>query len=272
MLLLPERGVENVWILLVDADIVRARVFVTIQHFVERLATVERTEHAALAVGAIGMAEYRDEEPVRVGRIDVDHGDHLTVAEPQVLPRRATVSGLVHTVANGEIGADDTCAAADVDHVRIGRCDRDGSDGARGLFVEDRHPVGAVVRGSKDAAVIVADVEHIRLAWHAGQRTRAAAAHRSYVAPVHAGGDVGLLRREECWRRRRGGEDEQREAAQGVTHVDRTSWSWEEYGLWRRVAEERALHYRIHGRRFSLDVGQIPAQGNWHRPALRNAR
>jgi hypothetical protein len=35
---------------------------------------------------------------------DGDGGDHLAVAQPEMLPRAPGVGGLVHPVADGEIG------------------------------------------------------------------------------------------------------------------------------------------------------------------------
>jgi hypothetical protein len=50
------------------------------------------------------VTEDGDEEPIRVARIDRDGGDHLAVAQPEMLPRAPGVGGLVHPVADGEIG------------------------------------------------------------------------------------------------------------------------------------------------------------------------
>src|SRR3954467_11923300 len=102
-------------------------------------------------------------------------------------PRLAAVSGLVHSVASGEIGANDPRTRPHVNDVRIARRHRDGTDGASGLFVEQRKPRGAVVGGPPYTTVIEADVEDVRLTRNARQRTRAASTHRSNRAPLHAG-------------------------------------------------------------------------------------
>ena len=47
------------------------------------------------------MAEHRDEELVRIPRVDRDLRDLLAVAQPEVGPGLSPVDGLVHTVSRG---------------------------------------------------------------------------------------------------------------------------------------------------------------------------
>src|SRR6185436_6791638 len=95
------------------------------------------------------------------------------------------IGGFVDAVAHGEVGADDPGSRANVDDIRVGRSDGDRPDGPGRLIVEDRLPGRTVVGRSPDAAVVEADVEHVRLAGHAGQGARAAASCRTDLAPVH---------------------------------------------------------------------------------------
>jgi len=149
------------------------------------------------------MPERGDEEPIGIAGIDVDHGDHLAVGQSQVRPGLPGIGGLVHAIARRQVGPDDGRAGAHVDGRGVGRRDRDGADGARGLAVEDRRPVRSVVGGSPDASVVEADVEHVRLAGHSGQRPGAARARGPDLAPVHRRRRInGGLAREE--RRRPG--------------------------------------------------------------------
>ena len=117
LLLLPERGIHDVRIARIDPHVVAARVLVLVEHLLERPAAVRGSEDAALRVRPVGMAERRDEDPVRVAGVDVDHRDHLAVEESEVRPGPARVGRLVDAVAGGEIGPDDAGAGADVDDV-----------------------------------------------------------------------------------------------------------------------------------------------------------
>ena len=161
-----------------------------------------------------------------------------------MLPRHAAVGGLVHAVADREVRPDDASAAADVDDIGIRRCNGDCADRSGGLRVENRQPVRAVVRRTPHATVVETDVKHIRLAGHTGERARTTAAHRTDMAPMHAGCDVRLLRCDECRCQRGGGECGERKATERVMHVDRTSWRCEQYGVTAYGAEEDAVRLR----------------------------
>src|SRR5581483_1699789 len=107
------------------------------------------------------------------------------------------VARLVDTVADGQIGTNDSGAGPDIDDVRIGRCDGDRANRARRLIVEYRLPRRTVVGGAPQAAVIESDVEQVRLGRHAGERTRAAAARRADLPPLHRDRAIARLARED---------------------------------------------------------------------------
>src|SRR5439155_19366170 len=86
LLLLPERGVNRVRIGGIDAHLVATRVLGFGENPLEGLSAVRRTKASALGVWAVGVAERGDEEPVRVRRVDVDHRDHLAVAQTEMRP------------------------------------------------------------------------------------------------------------------------------------------------------------------------------------------
>src|SRR4029079_19207 len=130
LLLLPERRIDNVRIRRVDADIVAARVLVFVEHLLEGAAAVGRSEKAARGVGTVRVAERRDEKTIGIARVDVNHRDHLRVAQAEMRPCASGVHRLVDTVADGEIGPDDSGARPDVDDVRIGGRDGAGADGS----------------------------------------------------------------------------------------------------------------------------------------------
>ena len=187
LLRLPEDGVDGLGIARVEGEIDGAGVFVLVEHLLPGLAAVGGAEDAALRVGAVGVAEHGDEEAVGIVRVDEDGGNLLAVAQAEVAPGLAGVGRFVHAVADGEVGALQAFAAADVDDVGVGGRDGEGADGAGGLVVEDGLPGAAVVVGLPDAAVVDADVEDVGLCRDAGGADGPAAAEGSDVAPAQAG-------------------------------------------------------------------------------------
>ncbi len=166
------------------------------------------------------MAQDRDEYPVRITRIDDDLGDLLPVPEPQVDPRLAGIGGTVDAVAHRQVWALHTLAAAHIDDVRIRLADRDRTDGAGGLIVEDRGPGAPIVGGLPKAAVDVAGVEQAGPARDADRGFGPPTAVRADHPPPHVPGQgrVQLLRgqgRVSVWRHE-GEQRGQTKSAEGV--------------------------------------------------------
>src|SRR5439155_25758411 len=172
----------------------RAGVFILVEDLLPRLAAVGRAEDAALGVGPVGVAQHGDEDAVGVLGIDEDRRDLLAVAQAQVFPRLAAVGRFVDAIADGQVGALEALAAADVEDVGVGRRYGQGADGAGGLVVEDGVPGAAGVGGLPDTAVVDADVEDVGLAGDADGADGAPAAEGADHAPaqgvVMLGGDV----------------------------------------------------------------------------------
>ena len=162
--LLPHRRVDDVRVRGIDVDVLAAGVLVLEQHALEGAAAVGRAKDAALLIRPVRMAERRDEQPVRVPRVDRELGNLLRVAQAEMRPCLAGVGGLVDAVADGEVRARQALAAPDVQDVRIGGRDGDPPDRSGRLVVEDRFPRAAGVGRLPDAAVDHADVEGVRLA------------------------------------------------------------------------------------------------------------
>ena len=122
-----------------------------------------------------------------------DHApDVLRLLEAGVCPGEAAVGGLEHTTARGDRVATIGLAGAEVEHVRVTRCDRDVAHRGDAVGVEDRTEGGAVVRGLPHATRCCGDEERLgreRDALH----VRDAAAHvrGADVAPAQ-GVDRGL--------------------------------------------------------------------------------
>ncbi|MGA9575035.1 MAG: hypothetical protein WBS20_13945 [Lysobacterales bacterium] len=98
------------------------------------------------------MAERGDEHHVRVAWIDQHAGDLPAVLQANVRPVLAGVDGFVHTVTVGDVGTHVRFAAAHVDRLWIGRCERQRTDRADILAVEDRLPGAPGIMGRPHAA------------------------------------------------------------------------------------------------------------------------
>src|SRR6185369_13127215 len=133
-----------------------------------------------------------DVDEVRIARIDKYGADLLSVTQTEVSPRLATVSRFIDAVAGREIWSLESFATADVDRIRLGRCDRERADGAGRLIVEDRFPRVAVVIRLPDAAVIDSYIEDIRLAGNARGAHRPAGAEWANHAPLQRRGEINL--------------------------------------------------------------------------------
>jgi hypothetical protein len=82
----PQNGEDDLRVREIEGEIDSASVLVLVENFLERAAAVSRAEDAALGIRTVWMSENRDEDAVRVLRINDDRGDLLPVAEAEVLP------------------------------------------------------------------------------------------------------------------------------------------------------------------------------------------
>ena len=102
------------------------------------------------------MAEDGGENFVGIARIDGKRGDLLSVCEAEMRPGFAGVGRLINAIADGEIGAMQSLAAAYINDVGVGGGHGDGADRLRRLGIEDRVPGAAVVVRFPDAAIHLA--------------------------------------------------------------------------------------------------------------------
>src|SRR5579864_9538758 len=111
---------------------------------------------------------------VPISRIDCQRRNLLAVAQPEVSPSFARVSGPVNAVANGKIRPLQTLPAGRVDQVRVRWRDRYSANGLRGLFVEDRVPGAAVIVRFPNSSVHLRHVKEIGPAGNTRGRARPA--------------------------------------------------------------------------------------------------
>ena len=67
---IPQAGVDDVGVRRIDHDVHRAEIVVLEQHLLPRLAAVARPEDAAIRIRRVQVADRRDEDDVRILRID----------------------------------------------------------------------------------------------------------------------------------------------------------------------------------------------------------
>ena len=181
---LPESRVHDAGIARLEREIDGAGVLVAVEHALPDPAPVGGEKDAALGVGAVGMAESRDQDPIRVAGVDQDSPDLLRVPKPDVDKGLPAVGGFVHPVALRDVGAHVGLAGAHVDHLRIRRRQGERADGADRLGVEDRSPGPAGIVRLPHAAVDAAEVEVRHVAGHAGHGQHAPPAKRADRAPA----------------------------------------------------------------------------------------
>ena len=151
------------------------------------------------------MPEHRDENAIRVARIDDDRGNLLPVAQSEMAPRLPGVARLVDAVADREVRPLQPLAASDVDRVGVRGRQRDRADRACRLVVEDGPPCASVVVGLPDAAVVHTDIEDVRLAGDACRADRPPSAVRTDHAPLQSGIELRI----EVLSRKHGGNQEE---------------------------------------------------------------
>ncbi len=199
---LPQAGVERVGRAGIHREIDRARLRVSEQHPIPRLAAVARAEDASLLGGRIRVAEHRRIDEVRVLRVDANARDGHRVGQPDVGPRLPAVGCPVDAVALDDIAPQLHFAHPDVDDIRIRLRDRHGADRRRlQKGVGGRAPRGAAVGRLPEAAAGRAEVVLERPARAARHGDRAPAAIRADAPPFQAaehrllewGGTSGLL-------------------------------------------------------------------------------
>src|SRR5205823_1915069 len=130
------------------------------------------------------------ENAVGIFRVHENRGDLLRVSESKVRPGFSSVSGFVHAIAGGKVGALQSFAAANINNVRVGRSNRQSADGAGWLVVKNGIPGVAKIGGLPDAAIHGGHIENVRLMRHAGDGHGAASAERADAAPAHFGKEL----------------------------------------------------------------------------------
>ena len=157
------RGVEDVRVRGVELDRRDARVLGDLEDERPGLAAVRGLVEAALAARRPERPLGRDEDDVRIARVDQDPADVLGLREPHVRPGLAAVRAPVDAVAEADVAPADVLARAHPDGLRVRRVERDAADRVRRLGVEHRRPGRAGVLRLPDAARADRDVPGVPL-------------------------------------------------------------------------------------------------------------
>ena len=122
------------------------------------------------------MSERRDQNDVRIARIDDDRADMARVLQADVCPRLSGIGGLVHAVTVGDVAAKAGFTAAGVKNVVVGVGQRNRADRGDALVIEGGRPGHAAVGALEDATRDRAEIIGVGIAGNAGDGKHAAAA------------------------------------------------------------------------------------------------
>ncbi len=126
----PDGGVEDAWVR-IEREIDRAGLLADKEHMRPVLAAIGRFEDTAFSIWPKRMPECRYPDDIGIVRVNADLANEAGIGEADVLPGHAGIGALVHAITVGNIDADRGFAGAGVDHIGIGRGDRQGADCAR---------------------------------------------------------------------------------------------------------------------------------------------
>src|SRR5262249_59440532 len=97
----------------------RAGVIVLEEDLLPGRAAVRGAKDAALRVRTVYVAQRRDEDDIRVARINDQGADLPRVFQPDVLPSPPPIRRFVNTVAGSEVAANAPFPRPDINHVRV---------------------------------------------------------------------------------------------------------------------------------------------------------
>src|SRR5207253_10015014 len=128
--------------------------------------------------------ERGNQDYVGITRIDDNAAKLPRIAQADVLPSSAAIGGFVNAVTESDVRAHVGLAGSGINHVRVGRRNRQCSDGGDGLLLEERLPGVTAIACFPNAAINRAEIVGIGLADDAGHSQRAPAAKRPNRAPA----------------------------------------------------------------------------------------
>ena len=147
----PQGCVDNVRVGGIDRYVGAAGALILRDDSLPRPAAIGRTINPSLIIGPIRMPEHGCENTVGIAGIYGKRGNLLRIIKAEMGPGLAGIDGFVNAVANGEIGANQPFAAADVDDIRVGRGNCDRANGLRGF---DRRRLDSTCGRSRRSSIL----------------------------------------------------------------------------------------------------------------------
>ena len=105
-----------------------AGIFIFAQNFCPGFATVARAKNSALFIWTEGVSKRRHQRDVLVSGIDNDGADVVGVFQSNIFPTLAGVDRFINARSVSRVPANRRFAGADINHIVIGRRDRDCAD------------------------------------------------------------------------------------------------------------------------------------------------
>src|SRR5258708_2943207 len=181
---MEQRRKRGCWVVRIGRQLNGADIWVFVEDFRPSRAAVSGAEDAAFCVRTIRMAQGCYEHHSGILRVNQYASDMLRVAQPNVAPCLSAVGGFVHTIAVGEVRTKVCFASACINNVGIRWSNRQRTDGANGLPVEDWFPGHAAVRCLPHTAADRAEIINMRRTFNAADRDAASATERANHPPA----------------------------------------------------------------------------------------
>ena len=132
------------------------------------------------------MAKCRDQNHVRITRVDNNTRYVLGVLEPNIRPSSSPIRRLINAVPIRNVASNAGLACTHINHIVIGISYADGTHGRNGLFIKQWLPARTAVRSAPNASSNTAKVERIWIARDTRNGQDAATTIRANGAPLHA--------------------------------------------------------------------------------------
>src|ERR1043165_10228364 len=112
----PKTRIKNIRVRRIDDQIASARFVAATQNFFPRLATIFRTEHAALIIRSPNVTQRRNVNEIGIAWMNAHARDLSRVFETDALPGLARVRRLIHSIAVRHVTADRRLAHTDANN------------------------------------------------------------------------------------------------------------------------------------------------------------
>ena len=152
-----------------------------------------RAIHASIGICGVSVAKRRDEDYIRILRIDNDSPNLSSALESDVLPGLAGVDRFVHAVAELNRITHIGFAGTDINHIRIRRRHANRANRRRRCGVKLWGPGATCVRRFPNTAADRSKIKSLRLTNDTADRVDAPRAKRANTSPTQTGIKTGII-------------------------------------------------------------------------------